>query len=78
MDEKNKEYDKYVIPVIYYDIHNEDFLLVQQVLNKLGAYFERENIPFISLPKDITDLKYIEKEEALKIINEIKEKLENG
>ena len=62
-------------PVLYYDLGNIDLETLQKLADGLEKYFERENVPFILLPKQM-DIKWMTKEEALKRIESIKEYVE--
>ena len=62
-------------PVLYYDLGNIDLETLQKLADGLEKYFERENVPFILLPKQM-DIKWMTKEEALKRIEDIKEYVE--
>lgn len=70
MDEK-----KY--PVLYYDMNNVDRETLLKLSDQLGKYFDRENVPFILLPKDVMELKWLSKEEALDLLNKIVEEVKS-
>jgi len=65
-----------MIPVIYYDLSTTDFDTICRLSEGLTDYFKKENIMFIFLPKDLMELKYMDKEDVLKMINNIKEEVE--
>lgn len=62
-------------PVLYYDLGNIDLDTLMELSKSLEEYFNRENIPFILLPKQM-DMEWMTKEEALKRIESIKEYVE--
>jgi len=70
MDEKR-------YPVLYYDMNNVDKETLLKLSDQLGKYFDRENVPFILLPKDIMELKWLPKEEALNLLNKIVEEVKS-
>lgn len=49
MESPEKKY-----PVLYYDMDNTDIDILIAVQEQLKAYFEREKVPFIFLPKELT------------------------
>ena len=63
-------------PVLYYDL-GTDQDLIAKISNELVNYFHREKVPFILLPKDLMELKWLSKEETLEhlrnIIKEVEE-----
>jgi len=61
-------------PVLYYDA--SDMERVMDMIEPLSEYFKRENVPFIFLPKDITELKYQTKDEILKWLEDVKKEVE--
>lgn len=61
-------------PVLYYDA--SDMERVMDIIEPIAEYFKRDNVPFIFLPKDITELKYQTKDELLKVLNEMVEEVE--
>ena len=65
-----------MIPVIYYDLSTADFDTICQLSESLTDYFKKKNIMFIFLPKDLIELKYMNKEDILKMINDMKEEVE--
>ena len=65
-----------VYPVLYYDLSNIDIETFGHLYNKIEEFFDRENVPFILLPKDI-NLNYLTKEEALKELERLKEYVES-
>jgi len=65
-----------MIPVIYYDLSTTDMDTICKLSEGLIDYFKKENIKFIFLPKDLIELKYMSKEEALEMLNNIKEEVE--
>ena len=64
-----------VYPVLYYDLDNIDYETLQDVHDCLKKFFDRENVPFILLPKDM-NLKYLTKEVALEELKRLKEYVE--
>ena len=64
-----------VYPVLYYDLGNIDVDTLVRLCSQIEDFFDRDNVPFILLPKDI-NLKYLTKEEALKEIEKLKEYVE--
>lgn len=60
--------DKENIAVLYYDASDSERL--QDFIEPLKKYFERNDIKFILLPKDLLELKYCSKEDVLKQLNE--------
>ena len=64
-----------VYPVLYYDMEQSDMTLLMKVFEQLDKFFQRENIPFLCLPKE-TNLKYMTKEEAINEINKLMEYVE--
>lgn len=62
-------------PVLYYDLETIDFETLQKLADGLKEYFERENVPFLLLPKQ-TNMKWLTKEKALEQIEELKEYVE--
>lgn len=70
MDEKK-------FPVLYYDLDTVDIELVQQIVNQLDDYFQREKVPFVLLPKDVITLKFVSKKEALDNLKEIMKEVES-
>lgn len=61
-------------PVLYYDA--SDMERVMDIIEPLAEYFKRESVPFIFLPKDITELKYQTKDELLKWLDDVKKEVE--
>ena len=45
-------------------------------LMELREYYEKENIPFVFLPKHYIELEFMTKTEAIKILNEIIKEVE--
>lgn len=70
MDYENK------YPVLYYDLETEDRDRVDEILKQLGDYFQRENVPFLFLPKKLITLEYLTKDEALTLLKEIVKEVE--
>ena len=66
MDKIEKKY-----PILFYDIDNENKEKVIDVLMNLGKFYEEENIHFVFLPKNYTELEYMTKNEAIKLLNEV-------
>jgi len=62
-------------PVLYYDLGNIDLDTLMELSKSLEEYFNRENIPFILLPKQM-DMKWMTKKEALEQVDKIKEYVE--
>lgn len=62
-------------PVLYYDLANIDDQILHELAKQLEEFFERENVPFILLPKQM-NMEWITKKEALKRIEDIKEYVE--
>lgn len=62
-------------PVLYYDLETTDYDILTELAAQLREYFERENVPFILLPKQ-TNMKWLTKEEALEQIEKLKEYVE--
>lgn len=62
-------------PVLYYDIDNEDRDKTMETLNSIAEFYKKENIPFVFLPKHYTELEYLTKEEAIKLLNEVIEEV---
>jgi hypothetical protein len=64
-------------PVLYYDLSTTDVDIVAGLSKQLTEYFQKEKVPFILLPKDIMELKWLSKEETLEhlrnIIKEVEE-----
>lgn len=71
MDNIEKKY-----PILFYDIGNEDKEKVMEVLMDLAEFYKAENIPFVFLPKNYTELEYMTKDEAIKLLNEIIKEVE--
>ena len=65
-----------VYPVLYYDLGNIDLETLRHLYGQIEDFFDRENVPFILLPRDI-NLKYLTKEEALKELERLKEYVES-
>lgn len=65
-----------VYPVLYYDLGNIDLETLNRLYGCLENFFDRENIPFILLPKDM-NLKYLTKERALEELERLKEYVES-
>lgn len=62
-------------PVLYYDLETIDLETLGEIHQMLTDYFNREKIPFIFLPKQMS-MEWITKEEALKRIEKLKEYVE--
>ena len=62
-------------PVLYYELGNLSDKQVLDLADKLEKYFNRENVPFLLIPKQ-WELKWLSKEEVLKQINDMKEYVE--
>lgn len=71
MEDNEKKY-----PVIYYDLNATDLETVQEISDQVAAYFEREKVPFILLPKDVMVLKWLNKEEVLYFLKNIIKEVE--
>ena len=71
MDNIEKKY-----PVLFYDIDNENREKVMDTLMELREYYEKENIPFVFIPKHYIELEFMTKTEAIKILNEIIKEVE--
>lgn len=71
MDNIEKKY-----PVLFYDIDNENRENIIETLMELQEFYKKENIPFVFLPKHYTELEYITKTEAIKLLNEIIKEVE--
>ena len=71
MDNIEKKY-----PILFYELDNENREKVMDTLMELRKYYERDNIPFIFLPKRYIELEYMTKTEAIKILNEIIKEVE--
>ena len=65
-----------IIPVIYYDLSTTDIDTIYKLSEGLINYFKKENIKFIFLPKDLVELRYMSKEDALKMLDEVKKEVE--
>ena len=59
-------------PVLYYDLENIDFDTLVRLVEQLEEYFNRENIPFLLLPKNM-NLEYLTKERALEELKRLEE-----
>jgi len=66
--------DKENIAVLYYDTSDRERL--QGFIEPLAKYFERSDIKFILLPKDLLELKYCNKEDVLKQLDDLKREVE--
>ena len=64
-------------PVLYYDLDTVDIELVQQIVNQLADYFQREKVPFVLLPKDVITLKFVSKKETLDKLRDIMKEVES-
>lgn len=64
-----------VYPVLYYDMEQSDMSILMRVFDQLDKFFQKENIPFLCLPKE-TNLRYMTKEEAIDEINKLMEYVE--
>lgn len=64
-----------VYPVLHYDIEQSDMSVLIKVIEQLEKFFERENIPFICLPKE-TNLQYMTKQEVINKVNKLMEYIE--
>lgn len=62
-------------PVLYYDLENIDLETLMELSKSLEKYFNRENIPFILLPKQM-NMQWMTKKEALEQIEKLKEYVE--
>lgn len=62
------------IAVLYYDASDSERL--QDFIEPLKKYFERSDIKFILLPKDLLELKYYSKEDVLKQLDDLKKEVE--
>ena len=71
MEDNEKKY-----PVIYYDLNATDLETVKEISDQVAAYFEKEKVPFILLPKDTMILKWLNKEEVLYFLKNIIEEVE--
>lgn len=66
--------DKENIAVLYYDASNSERL--QDFIEPLKKYFERNDIKFILLPKNLLELEYCSKEDVLKQLDDLKKEVE--
>ena len=66
--------DKENIAVLYYDASDSERL--QDFIEPLKEYFERNDIKFILLPKNLLELKYCSKEDVLKQLDNLKKEVE--
>lgn len=66
--------DKENIAVLYYDASDSERL--QDFIEPLKKYFERNDIKFILLPKNLLELKYCSKEDVLKQLDDLKKEVE--
>ena len=66
--------DKENIAVLYYDASDSERL--QDFIEPLKKYFERNDIKFILLPKSLLELKYCSKEDILKQLDDLKKEVE--
>ena len=66
--------DKENIAVLYYDASDSERL--QDFIEPLKKYFERNDIKFILLPKNLLELKYCSKEDVLQQLNDLKKEVE--
>ena len=66
--------DKENIAVLYYDASDSERL--QDFIEPLKKYFERSDIKFILLPKNLLELEYCSKEDVLKQLDDLKKEVE--
>jgi hypothetical protein len=66
--------DKENIAVLYYDASDSERL--QDFIEPLKKYFERNDIKFILLPKNLLELKYCSKKDVLKQLDDLKKEVE--
>ena len=66
--------DKENIAVLYYDASDNERL--QDFIEPLKKYFERNDIKFILLPKNLLELKYCSKKDVLKQLDDLKKEVE--
>ena len=66
--------DKENIAVLYYDASDNERL--QDFIKPLKKYFERNDIKFILLPKNLLELKYCSKEDVLQQLDDLKKEVE--
>lgn len=66
--------DKENIAVLYYDASDSERL--QDFIEPLKKYFERNDIKFILLPKNLLELEYCSKEDVLKQLDDLKKEVE--
>ena len=71
----SKNDEKSNIPVLYYE-WTSDKEKLDKVIEPLTKYYERNDIRFILLPKNLTDLRYFSKSEILKMLDEVKKEVE--
>ena len=70
----SKNDEKSNIPVLYYEWAEKDRLI--EIIEPLTQYYKRNDIRFILLPKNVTELQYFSKSETLKMLDEVKKEVE--